>query len=99
MGASLSVFGSGHNTAWRVRALAVLASPYGFASRAKSCQPAAVREDCMAVQPSIYDRDLDKNAANYAPLTPLTFIAWAAEVYPERMAVVHGARSFRWREV
>jgi fatty-acyl-CoA synthase len=53
----------------------------------------------MAVQPSIYDRDLDKNAANYASLTPLTFIAWAAEVYPERMAVVHGARRFRWREV
>jgi fatty-acyl-CoA synthase len=53
----------------------------------------------MAAQPSIYDRDLDKNAANYAPLTPLTFIAWSAEVYPERMAVVHGGRMLRWREV
>ena len=47
----------------------------------------------------IYLMGLEANAANYAPLTPLTFIAWTAEVYPERMAVVHGRRVFRWREV
>ena len=47
---------------------------------------------------SIYDRDLDKNEANYAPLTPLSFLAWSAQVYPERLAVVHGARRYAWRE-
>ncbi|HKP58216.1 MAG TPA: acyl-CoA synthetase [Polyangiales bacterium] len=50
------------------------------------------------MQRGIYDRDLDKNAANYAALSPLSFLAWTAEVYPERPSVVHGARRFRWRE-
>ena len=33
--------------------------------------------------------DLPKNQANYAPLTPLTFIERAAYVYPDRLSVVH----------
>jgi fatty-acyl-CoA synthase len=52
----------------------------------------------MATADNIYERGLDKNAANHAPLTPLTFIAWTAEVYPDRLAVVHGARRFSWLE-
>lgn len=47
---------------------------------------------------SIYDVGLDKNAANHAPLTPLSFLAWSAEVYPDRLSVVHGARRYTWRE-
>jgi fatty-acyl-CoA synthase len=39
---------------------------------------------------SAYDRDLDKNAANYQPLTPLTFLQRAAAVFPERTAIIHG---------
>ena len=46
----------------------------------------------------IYDRDLDKNAANYTPLTPLSFLERAAAVYPEKAAVVHGERSYSYRE-
>jgi fatty-acyl-CoA synthase len=53
----------------------------------------------MAHRPNIYDLDLDKNAANHAPLTPLTFLEWTADVYPDRLAVVHGARRFSWRQV
>jgi fatty-acyl-CoA synthase len=34
---------------------------------------------------------LDKNPANFAPLTPLVFLDRAADVYPERVAVVHGS--------
>jgi fatty-acyl-CoA synthase len=45
-----------------------------------------------------YERDLDPNPANFAPLTPLTFIAWSAYTYPDRLAVVHGERRFTWRE-
>jgi fatty-acyl-CoA synthase len=37
-----------------------------------------------------YDRDLDKNAANYQPLTPLGFLERAAEVFPDRVAIIHG---------
>ena len=46
----------------------------------------------------IYDRDLDKNAANYTPLTPLSFLARAAAVYPDKAAVVNGERSYSYRE-
>ena len=39
---------------------------------------------------SPYDRDLDRNPANFQPLTPLTFLERAAAVFPERIAIVHG---------
>jgi len=44
----------------------------------------------------IYERDLEKNAANYAPLTPLQFLERSASVYPERLALVHGPRRQTW---
>src|SRR5688572_26473226 len=37
-----------------------------------------------------YDRDLDKNPANFQPLTPLTFLERSAAVFPERTAIIHG---------
>jgi fatty-acyl-CoA synthase len=39
---------------------------------------------------SIYDVDLDKTPANYQPLTPLSFLARSASVYPEHIAIIHG---------
>jgi fatty-acyl-CoA synthase len=45
-----------------------------------------------------YERDLDKNPANYAPLTPLGFIERTAHVYPGHLAVIHGARRTTWAE-
>ena len=39
---------------------------------------------------SIYDVDLDKSPANYQPLTPLTFLARSAAVYPDHIAIIHG---------
>jgi fatty-acyl-CoA synthase len=47
---------------------------------------------------SPYAQDLYRNPANYAPLTPLSFIERAAHVYPERASVIHGARRFTWKE-
>ena len=44
------------------------------------------------------DADLVKNAANFAPLTPLGFIERSAMVYPEQLAIVHGAERRNWRE-
>jgi fatty-acyl-CoA synthase len=38
-----------------------------------------------------YDTDLDRNPANYQPLTPLTFLDRAARVFPEHTAIIHGA--------
>ena len=48
--------------------------------------------------PSPFDHDLDRNAANFAALTPLSFVARAAAVYPDRVAVVHGTLRRSWRE-
>ncbi|MDH3578575.1 MAG: acyl-CoA synthetase [Gammaproteobacteria bacterium] len=47
---------------------------------------------------SQYSKDLDKNAANYSPLSPLTFIERAAAVYPERCAVVYNETQRSWSE-
>ncbi len=45
-----------------------------------------------------YSTGLEKNEANYTPLTPLTFLDRAAYVYPNRTSVVHGDQRFTWRE-
>jgi fatty-acyl-CoA synthase len=45
-----------------------------------------------------YRQGLDKNPANYAPLTPLTFIERAAYVHPDQVAVIHGDEQYTWRE-
>jgi len=47
---------------------------------------------------NIYDKDLGQNTANYAPLTPLSFIQRTAAVYPNHPSVIHGARRFTWKE-
>ena len=39
---------------------------------------------------NVYETDLEKNPANYQPLSPLSFLKRAAEVYPETIAVRHG---------
>ena len=48
--------------------------------------------------PSIYDTDLPRNPANYQPLTPLTFLARAAAVYPAHTAIIHGAARTSYAE-
>ena len=45
-----------------------------------------------------YDRDLDRNAANFQPLTPLTFLERSAAIYPDAVAVIHGERSWTYRD-
>jgi fatty-acyl-CoA synthase len=47
---------------------------------------------------SIYDEFLDKNAANYVPLSPVSFVERSAAVYGDLPAVVHGSRRYSWRE-
>ncbi|WP_096667856.1 acyl-CoA synthetase [Polaromonas sp. AET17H-212] len=49
--------------------------------------------------PRIFDQDLPRNEANYAALSPLAFIERTAEVYPDRLAVVHGGLRRSWAEV
>jgi fatty-acyl-CoA synthase len=42
--------------------------------------------------------DLPKTAANYAPLTPLSFLARTAAIYPDHVSVVHGTTRFTWAQ-
>ena len=44
-----------------------------------------------------YEIGLDKNAANYVPLTPIGFLLRSAAVYPNRLAVAYGERRYSWR--
>jgi fatty-acyl-CoA synthase len=43
------------------------------------------------MEPNPYNTGLDRNPANYQPLTPLTFLDRAASVFPDHTAIVHGA--------
>jgi fatty-acyl-CoA synthase len=45
-----------------------------------------------------YETGLGKNDANYVPLTPLGFLGRAARVFPDHVAIVHGALRRSWRE-
>jgi fatty-acyl-CoA synthase len=48
---------------------------------------------------SSYDKNLDKNDANYVPLSPLTFLERTKDIYPNYEAVVYESRSYTWEEV
>ena len=47
---------------------------------------------------NIFDISLDKNPANYVSLSPLTFLKRAADVYPNRIACIHGEQRISWLE-
>ena len=48
---------------------------------------------------SHYDTNLDKNKANHVPLTPLTFLKRAKEIYPNYEAIIYEERNYTWAEV
>jgi fatty-acyl-CoA synthase len=52
----------------------------------------------MGSTTSAYREGLDRNAANYVPLSPLTFIARSAAVFPRQTAIVHGSLRRDWAE-
>ena len=47
---------------------------------------------------SQYDIGLAKNPANYVPLTPLSFLARSAAVYPDHVSAVYEGRQFTWSQ-
>jgi fatty-acyl-CoA synthase len=48
----------------------------------------------MATTP--YDLDLDRNPANFQPLTPLTLLERSASVFPKHTAIIHGKQSWSY---
>ena len=51
------------------------------------------------LQANPYRDGLPRNSANCVPLTPISFLARAADVFPDRIAVIHGDWRLSWREV
>ncbi len=45
-----------------------------------------------------YESGLDRNAANYQPLTPITFLERAAAAFPAHTAIIHGTQKTSYRE-
>ena len=44
----------------------------------------------------IFDEGLERNAANYAPLTPVSFVERSAEIFGDVTSIIHGARRYDW---
>ncbi|MEY4764635.1 MAG: hypothetical protein RI907_1308, partial [Pseudomonadota bacterium] len=47
---------------------------------------------------SIYDQDLPRTPANHCAMSPLSFLERTAKVYPQRLAIVHGALRQNWAD-
>ena len=52
----------------------------------------------MSGQQGQYSNGLDKTAANFVPLTPLSFLARTAAVYPDHISTVYEGRVFTWAQ-
>src|SRR6478672_2885059 len=52
----------------------------------------------MSERQNHYNLGLDKTPANYVPLTPLSFLARSAAVYPHHVSTVYEGRSFTWSQ-
>ncbi len=50
------------------------------------------------IEPNKYDLNLGQTEANYVPLSPLSFARRTAEVFPDRVAVIHGEERRTWGE-
>ena len=46
-----------------------------------------------------YNKDLEKNNANFVPLTPLSFLERAKDIYPEYEALIYEDRSYTWEQI
>ena len=48
---------------------------------------------------NIYEQHLDRQAANFVALSPVSFVERSAEVFGDLPAVIHGARRLNWRQL
>ena len=48
---------------------------------------------------SLYEKNLDKNKANFVPLTPLSFLSRAKDIYPNYEAIIYEDRKYTYKEV
>ena len=53
----------------------------------------------MPTHPNPFRQGLDRNPANYVSLSPLSLVAWAADVFPDRCAAIHGSLRYSWSQM
>jgi len=53
----------------------------------------------MPTHPNPYRQGLSRNAANHVPLSPISLVDWAADVFPDRLALIHGATRLSWQQL
>ena len=51
----------------------------------------------MPTHPNPYRQGLSRNAANHVPLSPISLVDWAADVFPDRLALIHGPARLTWQ--
>jgi len=52
----------------------------------------------VSLQPGDGDTPLPAHAANYTPLSPLSFLPRSAEVYPDKASIIHGQHRYTWAQ-
>ncbi|HEX9812926.1 MAG TPA: acyl-CoA synthetase [Burkholderiales bacterium] len=67
-------------------------------TKVKRSAKRAAKKAARKTSTNPYERHLDKNPANYVPLSPLSLLARAATVYPKRIATIHGDWKITWAE-
>ena len=67
-----------------------------MASKKKTVKTIKTRGKKADARP--YESGLDKVPANYQPLTPLSFLERAAQVFPNRTAIIHGKQRIRYAD-
>jgi fatty-acyl-CoA synthase len=60
--------------------------------------PVSAQRSSAPREASLYENGLERNPANFQPLTPLTFLERAASVYPDHTAIIHGGRRWSYAE-
>ena len=53
----------------------------------------------MPTHPNPYRQGLPRNAANHVPLSPISLVDWAADVFPDRLALIHGSLRLSWSQL
>ncbi len=58
-----------------------------------------IKETPMPTHPNPYRQGLPRTAANHVALSPISLVDWAADVFPDRLAVIHGDLRLSWSQV
>src|SRR5205085_10198919 len=74
------------------------ANPIKVAAKRRVTSPKRAKLARPPASASPYAFHLDKNPANYQPLTPLTFLERSASTFPDTIAIIHGEQRTTYRE-